>query len=74
MPSSVSVCPVPREQQPINEYQDLKESWFYRWATLPLWSYVKPIVLLWSLSWVVAGPVAASSFMPTKHLAHFLLF
>jgi hypothetical protein len=26
---SVSTCPVPTEQQPVNEYQELKESWFF---------------------------------------------
>jgi hypothetical protein len=73
MPSA-SVCPVPIEQQPIHEYQELKESWFFRWATLDLWAYLKPIVILWSLSWIVSFPVAATSFAPAKHLVHFLLF
>ncbi|MCY7277404.1 MAG: CGLD27 family protein, partial [Phormidesmis sp. CAN_BIN44] len=44
MNSSV-VCPVPLEQRPINEYQDLKESWFFRWATLDLFAYVKPTIV-----------------------------
>lgn len=74
MPSSAPVCPVPTEQQPINEYQELKESWFFRWATLNVWSYGKPIAILWSLSWIVTGPVAATSFAPAKHPAQFLLF
>jgi hypothetical protein len=73
MKSSTPVCPVPAEQQPINEYQDLKESWFFRWATLDLWGYLKPILILWGLSWLVSAPVAAASFSPSKHLAHFLL-
>ncbi|MGV0027216.1 CGLD27 family protein [Phormidesmis priestleyi] len=66
MNSSV-VCPVPVEQRPINEYQDLKESWFFRWATLDLWGYIKPVVILWGLSWLLSGPVAAMSFSPSKH-------
>lgn len=73
MKSSAPVCPVPTEQQPLNEFQDLTESWFFRWATLEGWGYVKPLVLLWSVSWVVVGPVAAVSFPPKKDLAHFLL-
>jgi hypothetical protein len=32
--ASVSICPVPQEQRPINEYQELKESWFFSWVTL----------------------------------------
>ncbi|PSB23232.1 DUF1230 domain-containing protein [filamentous cyanobacterium CCP1] len=73
MPSSASVCPVPVEQQPINEYQELKESWFFRWGTLDTGGYLKPIVILWSLSWLISFPVAATSFSPTKASVHFFL-
>ncbi len=73
MDYSVSVCPVPSEQQPINEYQELKESWFYRWATLEVGSYVTKLAWVWGWSWLVAGPVAAASFSPNKHLVQFLL-
>jgi len=74
MPSSAPVCPVPTEQQPINEYQELQESWFFRWATLDLQSFIKPIIILWLVSWLVSGPVAATSFHVTQHPAQFLLF
>jgi Conserved in the green lineage and diatoms 27 len=73
MPSSAPVCPVPTEQQPINEYQELKESWFFRWATLNLQGYLKPIIILWVISWLVAGPVSATSFSMTKYPVQFLL-
>ena len=72
MNSSV-VCPVPLEQRPINEYQDLKDSWFFRWATLDRVAYVKPTIVLWGLSWLVSGPVAAVSFAPAKHPMQFAL-
>jgi hypothetical protein len=68
---STATCPVPLEQRPINEYQELKESWFFRWATLGQWAYFKPILILWGLSWIVIGPVTAASFAPEKHLAQF---
>lgn len=73
MKSSVSVCPVPAEQQPLNEFRDLTESWFFRWATLSRWHYLKPLLILWSLSWFLVGPVAAVSFSPQKDRVHFLL-
>lgn len=73
MKSPTSVCPVPPEQRPINEYQDLKESWYFRWATLELRGYLTPIVWIWMLSWIVVGPVSAVSFPPGKQLGHFLL-
>jgi hypothetical protein len=68
---SSPVCPVPVEQQPINEYQDLKESWFFGWATLDLWAYIKPLIILWMLSWLVSAPVAAASFPISKDWFHF---
>lgn len=73
MNSSAPVCPVPAEQQPINEYQELKESWFFRWATLELQAYLKPILVLWLLSWLIAAPVAAVSFSPARYPVQFFL-
>jgi hypothetical protein len=71
--STTSTCPVPSEQRPLNEFQDLKESWFFRWATLELRGYMTPMIWIWGLSWLVFGPVAAVSFPPGKYLGHFLL-
>jgi hypothetical protein len=73
MPSSAPVCPVPSEQQPINEYQELRESWFFRWARLNTVGFIKPIVLLWLVNWIVAGPVAAVSFPIAKSPTQFFL-
>ena len=73
MKSSAPVCPVPTEQQPINEYQDLKESWFFRWATVDLRAYLTPIAVLWSVSWFVVAPVAVVSFPFAKYPLQFLL-
>lgn len=73
MKSSTPVCPVPSEQQPLNEFQELTESWFFRWATLDWWPYVRPLAILWGLSWVFVGPVAAVSFPPAKDLSRFLV-
>ncbi len=73
MESSVSICPGPTEQQPINEYQELKESWFFRWVTLDLPDYIMKLAWVWGWSWLVAGPLAAASFAPKKHLVQFLL-
>ncbi|MBW4685052.1 MAG: CGLD27 family protein [Komarekiella atlantica HA4396-MV6] len=71
--SSVSNCPVPTEQQPLNEYEELKTSWLFRDSTLNWRKYITKIVWIWSLSWLVAGPVAAASFPPHKYIAHFIL-
>ncbi|WP_072016369.1 CGLD27 family protein [Neosynechococcus sphagnicola] len=73
MESPVAVCPVPLEQQPIQEYQCLRDSCFFRWATLELTPYSTRILCLWSWSWLLTGPISAGSFSPRKHLAQFLL-
>lgn len=62
-----SRCPVPVEQQPINEYQDVRESWFYSWGGRNLAGYLKPLAILWLLSWIFAGPIAATSFAPARY-------
>lgn len=73
MQPSVSVCPVPVEQQPLNEYEQLKSSGFFRFATLAMPEYIVKLSWIWGLSWLVAGPVAAASFAPDKYTAKFIL-
>jgi hypothetical protein len=73
MMDSTSVCPVPAEQQPLNEYQDLRGSWFYGWAARSWLNYLKPFFVLWLLSWAVVGPVAAVSFPLARSPVHFVL-
>lgn len=73
MNSSVSVCPVPEEQQPLNEYEELKSSSFFRTATLDLGKYISKLTWIWVLWWLLGGPVAAASFTPGKYIAKFIL-
>ncbi|MBD2493988.1 CGLD27 family protein [Nostoc sp. FACHB-280] len=73
MRSSVSNCPVPTDQQPLNEYEELKTSWLFRDCTLNWREYLTNIAWIWGLSWLVSGPVAAASFPPQKYAAHFVL-
>ncbi|MEX0269255.1 CGLD27 family protein [Leptolyngbyaceae cyanobacterium UHCC 1019] len=70
---SIAACPVPSEQLPLNEYEDLKESWFFRWATLERSRYVSKIIWVWLWSWAIAAPIAAASFPFEKYPAKFLL-
>jgi hypothetical protein len=73
MEPSVFICPVPTEQQPLNEYQELQDSWFFGWVTLALRGYIMKLVWVWGWSWLLAGPVAAASFAPQKYFWHFIL-
>ena len=73
MTERASVCPVPEEQQPVNEYQELKESWLFNWVTLNLPQYLKKLIWVWLISWVISGPVAGASFPPGKDPLHFFI-
>jgi hypothetical protein len=71
--SSVSNCPVPTDQQPLNEYEELKTSWLFRDCTLNWREFITNIAWVWGFSWLVSGPVAAASFPPQKYSVHFVL-
>ena len=71
--ASVSICPVPQEQRPINEYQELKESWFFSRVTLNWPGYLAKLAWVWAWSCLVSGPIAVSSFAPVKYPAQFVL-
>lgn len=73
MKSSAPVCPVPTEQQPLNEYQELQESWFFRWAMLQGLGYWKPIIILWGVGLIFSAPVAMVSFPMAKYPVQFAL-
>lgn len=70
---SVSVCPVPPEQLPINEYQELQESWFFSWVKLPWPKYLGKLGAVWLWSSVIFAPVAAASFAPQRSPVQFFL-
>lgn len=71
--STLAFCPVPTEQQPLNEYEELKGSTFFKTCTLARQQYITKLAWLWGISWLVAGPVAAASFTPHKYIAQFVL-
>ncbi len=66
-------CPVPEEQQPANEYEELKESWFFRWAILAKGGYWRKLAWVWGLSWTIIGPIAAASFPLQKQPLLFMI-
>ncbi|MEB3125940.1 MAG: CGLD27 family protein [Synechococcales bacterium] len=66
------LCPVPTDQQPLMEYQNLRESWFFDWGFRPLKSYFIRMIGVCCLGCTISAPVAAASFSPGKHPIHFL--
>ncbi|MBD2175468.1 CGLD27 family protein [Pseudanabaena sp. FACHB-1998] len=65
-------CPVPKDQQPLNEYVELKEAFFYRWAKLERSQYLRAVLLMWLGFTVVFSPVAMSIESPSRHLWEFI--
>ena len=58
MNASLQNCPVPPEQQPLNEYRSLQESWFFHWSTGNTVSYCRTLGLIWLASWLFSIPFA----------------
>jgi hypothetical protein len=71
--SATQFCPVPQEQQPSYEYQQLQDSWFFRWATLNPTEYIKKLLWVGFATSMIAAPIAAVSFLPTKYPLKFLI-
>lgn len=70
---TVSVCPVPPEQQPLNEYQDLKDSWFFSLALQDQKIYTHKIgwMILWGC--LLVSPITSVSFPVSKEPLLFII-
>ena len=60
--SSPSRCPVPAEQQPVNEYEAIKSAWLFNWGTIDLLAYGKTLTRVALLISVFVSPIASASF------------
>ncbi|AFZ47970.1 protein of unknown function DUF1230 [Cyanobacterium stanieri PCC 7202] len=69
----MSFCPVPVEQQPVNEYQELAQSWFFQWVTLPKVKFFSKLSGVWSLSLLITAPISGASFPPDEQIFPFLI-
>jgi hypothetical protein len=65
-------CPVPKDQQPLNEYIELKEAFFYRWAKSARSQYMRVLLLIWLGFTAIFAPVAMSIESPSRHLWQFI--
>jgi Conserved in the green lineage and diatoms 27 len=73
MSNSSSFCPVPKEQQPINEYQELQNSWFFSWVKLAPTKYIAKLVWVSAWSSIVTAPLSAASFPISKYPVQFAI-
>ncbi len=68
-----SFCPVPKEQQPINEYQELQNSGFFSWAKLARFAYITKLIWVGIWSLIVTAPLTAASFPIAKFPLQFTI-
>nr|YP_009511479.1 hypothetical protein [Gracilariopsis mclachlanii]AXI97356.1 hypothetical protein [Gracilariopsis mclachlanii] len=54
---SKKICPVPFDQQPLNEYFSLRSSWFFSWSTLTLNKYLIKIFNTFVLLFILLIPL-----------------
>nr|YP_010195560.1 hypothetical protein LK149_pgp084 [Gracilaria baiana]UAD82957.1 hypothetical protein [Gracilaria baiana] len=54
MSTSKKTCPVPFDQQPLNEYFALKASWFFSWCTLPLDKYLIKVITVFLFIFLIS--------------------
>lgn len=57
MSISKKICPVPFDQQPLNEYFALKSSWFFSWSTLALDKYIIKLLTIFMLIYITCIPL-----------------
>ncbi|WP_017326401.1 CGLD27 family protein [Synechococcus sp. PCC 7336] len=72
-PEPEPLHPVPDEQIPMREYENLRASGFFRWATLDVQTYYRRLGWIGFWSGAIVSPIAAASFPPDRQLAHLLL-
>ena len=54
-------CPVPPEQRPLEEFQQLSESWFFSWPTGEVSSLKRSLLISWMLMLPLCTLVASGS-------------
>lgn len=70
---ALDFCPIPLEQQPQYEYQQLQDAWFFSWLTLEIWPYIRKILWLILGMLLITTPIAAASFPPAEYPGKFVL-
>ncbi|MEN9387967.1 MAG: hypothetical protein RLZZ255_943 [Cyanobacteriota bacterium] len=63
---SRTVCPVPREQRPLEQYKELQASWFFVWPHNGVRSLATPLIRAWLIVLPLTMLVASGS-VPLRH-------
>jgi polyferredoxin len=63
---SQTVCPVPREQRPLEQYKELQASWFFVWPHNGVRGLATPLIRAWLIVLPLTMLVASGS-VPLRH-------
>eukprot|EP00210_Caulerpa_lentillifera_P005275 g5040.t1 len=67
-------CPVPRDQQPLQELKELQGILFFDWATLPFPEFLKRLLFVWTGFFIfISLPVSAVTFDPRAETLQYLI-
>ena len=66
LPNQDTPCQVPPAQRPLQEYDQLSRSWFFRWPAAGPSGLWRALILAWLLSFPLALLVASGS-IPLRH-------
>nr|YP_010726380.1 hypothetical protein P8481_pgp017 [Hypnea brasiliensis]WCH55349.1 hypothetical protein [Hypnea brasiliensis]WDY84855.1 hypothetical protein [Hypnea brasiliensis] len=69
-----NICPVPFDQQPLNEYLALKKSCFFAWSVLSLNKYINTVFSIFILSLILIIPVIWIMFYNKIGLLYILFY
>ena len=61
-----TVCPVPREQRPLEQYKELQASWFFVWPHNGVRGLATPLIRAWLIVLPLTMLVASGS-VPLRH-------
>ena len=59
-------CPVPLDQRPLQEYQQLRRSWFFAWPADTVGGLIRPLLISW-LSLLPLSVLVASGSWVLRH-------
>lgn len=68
-----ALCPVPPAQQPLRQYEELRDSLFFSWPAASDAGLARPLLLSWLLALPLCALVASGSWVLRHHLGQLWL-
>lgn len=65
---TIKKCPVPFDQQPLNEYRALKSSYFFKWPTVDMSHYIIQLCCIFFILYILSIPLVTYVLPPYTSL------